>query len=166
MSDATRNFDVVRVDTRAASRAVDWVAAEAPLEVRIGGQPFSVIMRTPGADRDLTAGFLLTEGVIHSVDDIASIDADSSASRVNVELAPHRAADVPVLLAGRRQVAMNSSCGLCGRRTLESLDVGGSPLAAQWVVSPDVILALPDQLRASQHAFDESGGLHAAGLFD
>ena len=171
MADGVHPFDVLRFDqgSSAAVDAVDRVAAEAPLEVQLEGQPFSVIMRTPGApgdDENLAAGFLFSEGVVADVSEIQRIDIGTSPNVINVSLAPSRAAAVPELLSQRRQVVMNSSCGMCGRRTLESLTVNRPPLAIGWAVSADIIRSLPATLRASQQAFAETGGLHAAGLFD
>jgi FdhD protein len=177
MADGVHPFDVVRFDEpRGAgdkvagnagnSVASDRIAVEAPLEVQLEGQPFSVIMRTPGSDRDLAAGFLFSEGVVGEAGEIQRIDVDTSSNVVNVSLSPDRAGAVPALLGQRRQVVMNSSCGMCGRRTLESLTVNRPSLAVGWTVSADVIRSLPAALRASQQAFAETGGLHAAGLFD
>jgi len=166
MADLVQPFDVVRFDQRRSRADVDRIAAEAPLEVRLEGQPFSVIMRTPGADEDLAAGFLFTEGVVAEAGEIQRIDIGKSPNVINVSLAPCRAAVVPELLSQRRQVVMNSSCGMCGRRTLESLTVHRPPLAVCWTVSADIIQSLPATLGASQQAFAETGGLHAAGLFD
>jgi FdhD protein len=175
MADGVHRFDVVRFDDPRAGAPVnnadnvhasDRVAVEAPLEVQLEGQPFSVIMRTPGADQDLAAGFLFSEGVVADAGEIQRIDADTSSNVVNVSLSPGRAAAVPELLGQRRQVVMNSSCGMCGRRTLESLAVNRPPLPVGWTISADVIRSLPATLRASQQAFAETGGLHAAGLFD
>ena len=148
------------------SAAADCVAAEEPLEVRLQGEPFSVIMRTPGADHDLAVGFLFTEGVLRGAGDIARVEDTDSPNIVNVRVTPQRAEVVPEFLGQRRQVTMNSSCGLCGRRTLESLTLNRPSLKARWAVGGDVILRLPDRLREAQSAFSETGGLHAAGLFD
>jgi FdhD protein len=158
--------DVVRADAQQSTPATDRVAEEVPLEVRLHGEPFSVIMRTPGADLDLAAGFLFTEGVVRHARDIERITRGDSPHVVDVTLAPERAAVVPDLLGQRRQVTMNSSCGMCGRRTLESLAVDAPPLARRWTVAAGTILQLPDRLRDAQRAFAETGGLHAAGVFD
>lgn len=166
MADLVRPFDVMRVEEGCLDPAVDRVAAEVPLEVRLENQPFSVIMRTPGSDRDLAVGFLFSEGVIRRAEDIGSIENDDSLNVVNVVLGRERAAIVPELLGQRRQVMMNSSCGMCGRRTLESLEVNAPPLVVRWTVPRSVVAAMPSILRVSQRAFSETGGLHAAGLFD
>ena len=166
MVDSVQPFDVVRVGDQGTSAAMDQVASELPLEVRLNGQPFSVIMRTPGTDADLAVGFLFTESVIRTADDIKRIDEGASPNVVNVLLAGERAAALPEILGQRRQVVTNSSCGMCGRRTLESLEVNAPPLAARWAVKSGIVVGLPAMLRAAQWGFSETGGLHAAGLFD
>jgi FdhD protein len=158
--------DVLKAEAQRITTATDRVAEEVPLEVRLHGEPFSVIMRTPGSDVDLAAGFLFTESVVRAAADIELIEHGNEANVVNVTLAPHRAADVPDLIGQRRQVAMNSSCGMCGRRTLESLTIDGPPLASRWTVDAETIVRLPHVLRDAQRAFAETGGLHAAGVFD
>jgi len=166
MVDSVQRFDVMRFDQARAAAEIDRVAAEVALEVRLEGQPFSVIMRTPGNDADLAAGFLLSEGVVSDAGDIRRLDTDESSNVVDVTLSDARAATVPELLGQRRQVVMNSSCGMCGRRTLESLTVNRPPLAVRWKVAPATVESLPARLRQAQLAFAETGGLHAAGLFD
>jgi FdhD protein len=146
--------------------ANDRVALEEALEVRLNGHPFAVIMRTPGADADLAAGFLLTEGVVRSSDDIQRIDAPEGTHVLNVVLSRSRAEILPDLLDARRNVARNSACGVCGRRSLESLEMPVAPLAAAWHLEATLVERFPVVLRHAQHAFEETGGLHAAGLFD
>jgi FdhD protein len=171
MSEALRSVAVVRVRGGIRSEESDRAATEEPLEVRLHNRPFAVIMRTPGADRELAAGFLLAERVIAGADDLGAIAhctdaaADHPENVVNVTLADGSAAALDRLLAGRRQVTTNSSCGMCGRRTIESLTTDVAPLAAAWRVPASLIASLPEQLRARQAVFDETGGLHAAGLF-
>jgi FdhD protein len=171
MSEALRSIAVIRVRDGARTQQPDHAATEEPLEVRLHGQPFAVIMRTPGADRELAAGFLLAERVIASADDLGTIAhctdavADHPENVVNVTLTNGSAATVGALLAGRRQVTTTSSCGMCGRRTIESLAADAAPITATWTVPASVIASLPQRLRARQAVFDETGGLHAAGLF-
>jgi FdhD protein len=147
---------------------VDRAATEEPLEVRLHGRPFAVIMRTPGADRQLAAGFLLAERVVKSLDDIGVIEhctdpgADHPENIVDVTLV---GGDIERLLADRRQIMTSSSCGMCGRLTIESLRVDVPKLSSNTVVTPGVVKALPGTLRAAQAVFEETGGLHAAGLF-
>ncbi len=150
---------------------MDCVAAEEPLEVRLHGRSFAVIMRTPGADRELAAGFLFAERVLTGADDLGTIEycTDPAAKHpeniVDVTLVDGSLAKIERLLAERRQVMTNSSCGLCGRLTIESLRAEGQPLDASWSLSRSVLSSFPDRLRASQRTFDATGGLHAAGLF-
>lgn len=160
--------------TRAGEPApvTDRVAVEEPMEVRVNGAPFAVIMRTPGADRDLAAGFLLAEDVIRSAAEIGAIeycadpDDDGRENTLNVTVLGEAVVRLDARLGDRRQVMMTASCGLCGRRTIESLRARVSAVAGHWTVPASVIAALPGRLRASQAVFEATGGLHAAGLFD
>ncbi len=161
---AVRPVGVVRNGER--QEATDYVAVERPLEVRLNGAPFSVIMRTPGADRELAIGFLFSEGLIKSSGDIERVDLDEASSMIDIIFAQSRGAAVAAALAGRRQVAVNSSCGMCGRRTLESLAVDRPQTAIDWCVDGATIGRLPAALRAAQPAFARTGGLHAAACFD
>src|SRR5688572_20107350 len=162
MNESTRSVELMRLADGRFDSASDRVAVEAPLEVRLNGHPFAVIMRTPGADADLVAGFLFSEGVLRSAADIQRLDAPDHTSVLNVVLSRSRAEILPDLLDARRNVVQNSSCGLCGRRTLESLDLDHPPLTVEWHLRVDVIAGFPTALRHTQHAFGETGGLHAA----
>ena len=163
-SQAIRSVDVVRSGGEGASS--DQVAVESPLEVRVNGHPFAVIMRTPGADRELTLGFLFSEGLVRHRGDVERVDLDPSGDLANVVFHRGRADAVAEALGQRRQVAMNSSCGLCGRRSLETLQINAPALAVEWSVASATIDGLPASLRLAQSAFAHTGGLHAAGLFD
>jgi FdhD protein len=179
MSGAQVPVTVVRVRGGARVGDTDHAAAEEPLEIRLHDRPFAVVMRTPGSDRELAAGFLLAERVIRGADDLGTIAhctdpaaADGAApglSRtsnvVNVTLANARRDAVDRALDARRPVTTTSSCGLCGRRTIESLAADAPPIRAAWTVPAAAISGLPAALRARQAVFDETGGLHAAGLF-
>ena len=145
--------------------ADDVVAVEAPLEVRLHGEPFSVIMRTPGADRDLAVGFLLTEGLLGHRDELVRVDVLEAAHAVDVTLVPARQRAAAEALARRRAVTTTSSCGLCGRASLASLTVDLPVCAHEWQVGATVVGTLPDALRRVQSAFARTGGLHAAALF-
>jgi FdhD protein len=165
-----RAVPIVKVQDGTCANAVDRAATEEPLEIRLHGQPFAVIMRTPGADRELAAGFLLAERVIASADDLGAIqhcvDGDREAQNVvNVTLARGSDDRLARLLDDRRQVTTNSSCGLCGRRTIESLTTDARPLQTSWSVPASAVTLMPALLRERQAVFDETGGLHAAGLF-
>ena len=148
----------------------DQLTAEEPLEIRVDGAALSVTMRTPGDDFDLAAGFLLTEGVIESAEQIAAMrmcpEAASESGGLNVVEVRLRGAEVPVGAA--RNFYMTSSCGICGKASIDALRtrapyrVEDDPLR----VTSASLAALPDALRAAQRVFARTGGLHAAGLFD
>jgi FdhD protein len=164
-------FDVVRVDADLTSVIVDVAVAEEPLELRLGGQAFVVIMRTPNADRDLAAGFLLSEQIVTAPGDVAEMryctddDGRDTANVLNIWLHGDAATRAQRAIAGRRHVTANSACGVCGRRSIEDLLAGTRRVDAQADVTRPVIASLPDTLRAAQPTFDRTGGLHAAGLF-
>ncbi|HEY7170855.1 MAG TPA: formate dehydrogenase accessory sulfurtransferase FdhD [Vicinamibacterales bacterium] len=158
--------DVIRVRGGERTAAADSAAAEEPMEVRLHDRPFAVIMRTPGADLELAAGFLLAERLISGADDLATIEhCADNANVVNVTLQEAIAARVERALAERRNVVANTSCGLCGRVTIDSLRDDAAPLAGALSLSAGVVAAMPASLRAAQPLFDATGGLHAAGLF-
>jgi FdhD protein len=151
--------------------ATDVAAVEEPLEVRLHGRPFAVIMRTPGEDRALAAGFLFSEGVAGSAEDIGAVehcrhpDHPGGHNVVDVYLRGRTRSSLDALLEGRRNVMTSSSCGLCGRVTIDALRTRAAPLRATWTVARDVAAGLPAILRQRQRVFEGTGGLHAAGLF-
>ena len=158
---------------QAASRG-DLLAAEEPLGIRVGGQAVTLTMRTPGDDIDLTAGFLVSEGVIRSAADIRQIkicsgarcdhDAHEGAGNIaDVQLRP----GLETAPALRRNFLTTSACGVCGKTSIDDLSVlPNFDLSADHTrVAPAVLAGLPDVLRAAQRVFDRTGGLHAAGLF-
>ncbi len=165
MTDTMRPFTVIRVGGEGSTSAEDRVAHEAALEVRLNGEPFSVIMRTPGADEDLALGFLFTEGVIVRAGDVRSLTRPEP-DVLDVVLSPDLAASVSALAGTRRQVTLNSSCGMCGRRSLEALALHAAPLPVRWHVAAAVVAGLPAALRDAQPVFAATGGLHAAALVD
>jgi FdhD protein len=145
---------------------LDWIASEAPLEVRIDGKPVTVLMRTPGNDEELVRGFLFNEGVVASAKDLVSVGPvhespeDVGGSVINVRLvATH---EHPTL---DRAFYSNASCGVCGKKTIESLEVKGAIAASRLRVQASVLSSLPDRLRDSQTTFARTGGVHASGLF-
>ena len=163
-----RRVSVVRSEQGRRIVTEDATAAEEPLDVRLHGQSFAVIMRTPGDDQALAAGFLYAERVIRSPEDIGAVEHCRHPDRteahhvVNVFLAGDAARHVQDHLEGRRRVLANSSCGVCGRASIEELRADLPPLTAAWSVRPSIVTGLPDALRARQAHFDETGGLHAA----
>lgn len=162
---------MLRVNGAGRTEVRDAIAVEEPLEIRLARSPFAVLMRTPGDDRELVAGFLFSERVIWSGDDLGAIepctDADHPQAQnvVNVMLAGQAEGALDRVMARRRQVLANSSCGLCGRLSIESLQVNAPYIDAPLSIAARVVVSLPEALRARQSLFSETGGLHAAGLF-
>jgi FdhD protein len=144
----------------------DELAAEEPLEIRVDTRPVSVTMRTPGHDEELAAGFLLTEGLVKKRKDLAAIKPyprNESGNVVNAFLAPSLAVDFDRLT---RHVFASSSCGLCGKATIEAVHQHFKPLRARLGVKASTVLSLPDKMRREQKTFERTGGLHAAAVFD
>jgi len=171
MAEGFHGVGVTRVRAGVRTDDRDRAATEEPLEVRLHDKPFAVIMRTPGSDRELAAGFLLAEGVLKSADDLGTIEycqdpgAEHPENIINAKLVNGSAETLDRFLASRRNVTTNSSCGMCGRLSIESLKTDLPPLAVPWTVPSSAIVQIPDRLREAQAVFDETGGLHAAGLF-
>ena len=180
MSGSSFAVDINKVKDGVRQAQTDSVAVEEPLEIRLGystpegraTRSVSITMRTPGNDRELAVGFLFTEAIIHRADDVASIEAcgppapDSGNHNVlRVDLA----ADVKVDLGRlQRHFYTTSSCGVCGKTSLDALRVGGAEPAADpgQSFSRAVLTGIPDALRAAQHTFATTGGLHAAAAFN
>jgi len=168
----SRQVAVTRVSGRESARTIDMAAAEEPLDIRLHGKSFAVIMRTPGDDRALAAGFLLSERVIRSPADLGAVEhcrhPDHAIAHhvVDVFLRGDAAAGVARMLDGRRQMIANSSCGICGRATIEELcaDIPTLPVAGPSV-DVAVIRELPLSLRSRQSTFARTGGLHGAATF-
>ncbi|MBI3357609.1 MAG: formate dehydrogenase accessory sulfurtransferase FdhD [Nitrospirae bacterium] len=150
------------------SRFEDYLVGEEPLEIRIGTSPISVTMRTPGHDLELASGFLLTEGVIKGAEQIAGlrqvVTRGNKRNVVRVDLV-RGVAIKPALL--RRNFLTSSSCGLCGKASIDAVRVRGIVRPTPDLhVSPEILCNLPEALRSPQALFGRTGGLHAAGLFD
>ncbi|NDB74764.1 MAG: sulfurtransferase FdhD, partial [Verrucomicrobia bacterium] len=149
-------------------REQDALAREEPLEIRVRGQSVAVTMRTPGRDAELAAGFLLTEGLVTCRGDIVEIahcqqgEAAQLGNTLNVFLAPSVVVDFEQLT---RHVFASSSCGLCGKATIESVHQQFPPVTSSVRIAPEILLQLPARLAARQATFDQTGGLHAAALF-
>jgi FdhD protein len=151
----TASAEVTRLP--GGGRERDAVAVEEPLEIRIGGEPVAVTMRTPGHDEELALGFCISEGLDPRS---AELPDDLAANTVEVRadgFDPERL---------RRSFYTTSSCGVCGKGALEAVRVEAAPVESNLRVGADLIATLPDRLRESQAAFTETGGLHATGLFD
>jgi FdhD protein len=152
---STRGVDALRLPDR--DREHDLVAVEEPLEIRIGGEPVAVTMRTPGHDEELALGFCVTEGLDPVV---ARVPHDLAANTIEVEAAgfdPERL---------RRHFYTSSSCGVCGKGAIEAVQVDAPRVESALELAYDVVVSLPGRLREAQPTFAVTGGLHATGLFD
>lgn len=179
MSSSSLAIDIDKVRGNVRSAQEDSVAVEEPLEIQItaastgssAAKSISITMRTPGNDVELALGFLLSESIIRGPDDVASAehvgtpDAETNLrNTVRVELRP----DVYVDLARlERHFYTTSSCGVCGKASLEALDVVAPPASAgTFTIGRETLVGLPDKLREQQRVFSKTGGLHAAAAFD
>lgn len=176
---------VRRVEPGSSEEFADVLAVEEPLEIRLGlpdgtHKPISITMRTPGEDAELAVGFLFTEGIIRSAEQINQIrhcglkigKATSTLDRagslnsntIRVDLAEGVEVDLERL---KRHFYTSSSCGVCGKSSIEALNTGAMKRPEPDLISvdPDVINRLPAALRREQEMFDRTGGLHASGLF-
>lgn len=165
---------ITRVNELSASRTEDILAAEEPLEIRLEYGPsgarttksISVTMRTPGQDIELATGFLFTEGIIHQQTDISGAEhLHGDANIVRISLGAEIKPDTSKL---ERNFYTTSSCGVCGKSSIEAVRVAAavSPAGDDIRLSPELIYQLPAALRAQQAVFESTGGLHASALFD
>ena len=164
----TERLPVVRFrDGHSSAGSSDLVAGEEPLEVRLEGDSVAVTMRTPtpGQDAELAVGFLLGEGIIGR-DQIARVqecrtdDGDGGVADVRLRPGARPAS------GWQRSFYATSSCGICGKASIEAVRVAAGPVAEGPDILADVLSSLPERLRAAQRVFDRTGGLHAAGIFD
>ncbi|MDJ0713784.1 MAG: formate dehydrogenase accessory sulfurtransferase FdhD [Prochloraceae cyanobacterium] len=169
----TKTTILVVENNKQISRS-DYLAIEEPLQIRLVNpqQTLAITMRTPGADFDLAAGFLYSEGVASKREDIEQIsycvDRDLKEEQlyniVNVKLREGLLLNLPSL---ERHFFTTSACGVCGKANIEALKIRGCPvISVEKQVTADVIYSLPDKLRSAQGIFTATGGLHAAALFD
>jgi FdhD protein len=159
-------FPIVRRRDGRARRATDSLAVEEPLEVRLDGERVAVTMRTPapGEDAELAIGFLLGEGIVAFEDVAGAVECGRVASgwAVDVRLRP----GARPLAGWQRNFYATSSCGICGKASVEAVRTAAGRLPAGPAVAAELLAELPDRLRAAQRVFERTGGLHAAGLFD
>ena len=179
MAESSRNIDIIRADATDRSAVGDVVAVEEPLEIQVtsdtaagaAAKSVSITMRTPGNDEELALGFLFTEGIVGRKEDIHDItavgqpdDRTGIQNSIRVTTAPGVALDLDKL---QRHFYTTSSCGVCGKASLDALEVAGaqslSGIDARF--ASDMLLALPDRIRDMQPIFVETGGLHAAAAF-
>jgi FdhD protein len=175
VANALRAKSITRIDgAKIPAHCEDAVAVEEPLEIRVGGRSVAVVMRTPGHDRELAAGFLVTEGIVRRRDDVLDLvfcgetaagDNKDPGQRniVDVLLAPGAAVDLKRLT---RHVFTSSSCGICSKASIDAVRAQFPPIPEPFVPRRKVLISLPDRLRAAQATFAATGGLHASALFD
>lgn len=140
----------------------DVVADEEPLQITLDGFPLAVVMRTPGDDLDLVHGFLISEGILSSLAEVSRVDLEQKKNHALVFLKD----DVEInLQQHQRNLYSASSCGICGKASIDAICQGFLPFSHVPSISPEVILRSPDVLRQHQSAFSDCGGIHAAGIF-
>ncbi|KZB83557.1 formate dehydrogenase accessory sulfurtransferase FdhD [Amycolatopsis regifaucium] len=173
MGRVTVRRPVRKISANRDVRRPDALAAEEPLEIRVGGKALAVTMRTPGNDVELAHGFLLSEGVLASREDVAvarycdGVD-DQGRNTYNVLDVALAEGVAPPETGVERNFYTTSSCGVCGKAALDAVKLRSrfSPGKSEFAVSTDVLSKLPDTLRTQQKVFASTGGLHAAALFD
>ena len=173
MTGRSQPIAVTRIRANLRESVDDRVAVEEPLEIRLGyeqggqrhTQSISITMRTPGDDENLAVGFLFSEGILRSADDLAIVKPCNGDNTIRVELEAGVAVDLDRL---QRHFYTTSSCGVCGKASLDALRVQGVKRlpAVGGQFSRSAIVGVPERLRAAQETFDETGGLHAAAAFD
>jgi FdhD protein len=162
---------ISRVEGAVNRPSIDTLAAEEPLEIRVGGQAVAVTMRTPGTDFELAAGFCLTEGLIAEPGDIEAIRY-CAGTDPETGLQTYNVVDVSLRGGGtvapdlRRNVYTTSSCGICGTASIDAIRRTYDDIDDPLRVSVDLLRDLPDRMREAQRVFDRTGGLHAAARFD
>jgi FdhD protein len=165
--------DLVRVaEGGVAEHRTDALAIEEPLEIRVDGETVAVTMRTPGQDGDLALGFLFAEGIVAGAADVGSLShcgrpgEEGYGNVIDVRSAGGTRIDVERVLEGRRWALTSSSCGVCGRRSIQGLLERCGKVEAGTRLGERLIAGCVERLSAAQPIFARTGGLHAAGLFD
>lgn len=169
--DAHVDVPRTRWNGEGAASDADTLVREEPLEIRIGGVPIAVVMRSPGHDEELARGFLLTERIVNRAEDVASVrhctTVEEPEAEDNVIQATLREGVEVDLARLRRNIYASSSCGICGKATIDIALAHAPALDEDELrIAPDVLYGLPDLLRGAQEVFDRTGGLHGAALFD
>ena len=153
---------ITRWSERKETHLDDLVTVEEPLQVVVDGRPLAVLMRTPGDDELLVMGFLLTEGIIESITQIRRIDIEARDNHAMVFLIDDHECDWERLT---RHLFSASSCGLCGKATVDAILQSHPPIEQKLEFDPLIIQSAPDTMRAAQSNFDSTGGIHASGIF-
>jgi FdhD protein len=168
--DPVEKRTIWKIQEGGRNEVADWVVVEEPLEIRVEGEGLAVIMRTPGHDVELAAGFSLTEGVVASLSQIGTIrqclpetEEVADLNVVEISLVPGAAFDSGRL---RRNLMASAACGLCGKASLEALATQARPVVSGMRVGRAVLESLPARLLEAQASFGRTGALHACGIFD
>jgi len=171
VTDSSKLFNIRKNSSGSVSNVDDFVAIEEPLEIRVEEKNVAIVMRTPGHDRELAAGFLLSEGVIKSRNDVFEISECESLTTNDFG----KGNFVSVLLSKEvkfefgnltRHVFTSSSCGICGKATIESIMIDFPKIERQNKICRSKIVSYPDKLSEAQTTFKKTGGLHASALFN
>jgi FdhD protein len=159
---SSRQREVIRFQDGVPGTTADRLVVEEPLEVRIADTPIAVVMRTPGDDGDLTLGFGLTEGILLGPDELIGVE-EVGENRLRLDLAPGVRVDPEQF---RRNLYTSSSCGVCGKASIDAVRIVTQPLAEPVTVDAALVVELPERMRVRQKTFSDTGGLHAAAIFD
>ncbi len=154
---------VLKVGPLLSHRVEDCLVEESPMEIRLLGVPIAVLMRTPGQEKDLTLGFAITEGIVDGPEQVAAVRPIGSGDRYELVLAEGVKIDPEQF---RRNTYTSSSCGVCGKASIDAVLIACRLLPAGPELTRKTITSLPDRLRQAQASFNATGGSHAAGLFD
>jgi FdhD protein len=159
----TKQVIVTRVRGPRTKEVLDQVVVEAPMEIRLGKVPIAVLMRTPGNEEDLILGFAITEGIVLGPQEVAAVEGEGDGDRFRLVLTDGVVIDPEQF---RRNTYTTSSCGVCGKASIDAVRIASPPLGEGPIIPIDLMLSLPDRLAEAQPAFAATGGLHAAAIFD
>ncbi|MGH8957361.1 MAG: formate dehydrogenase accessory sulfurtransferase FdhD [Acidimicrobiia bacterium] len=163
MSEPATSVEVIRIEEgRPPTSATDQLAVEGPMEIRLDGTPLAVLMRTPGQEAELLLGFAITEGIVVSPDEVASVEDLGDGDRFRLVLADGVNVDPEQF---RRNAYTTSSCGVCGKASIDAVRIAARQLPRGPQITLEALLALPSLLAEAQPTFAATGGLHAAGIF-
>ncbi|MCE2527350.1 MAG: formate dehydrogenase accessory sulfurtransferase FdhD [Actinomycetia bacterium] len=154
---------VLKVGPLLTHSVEDRLVEESPMEIRLMGVPIAVMMRTPGQEGELALGFAITEGIVDGPEQVAAVRPIGSGDRYELELAPGLQIDPEQF---RRNTYTSSSCGVCGKASIDAVLITSRPLPSGPELTKELIAALPSRLRSAQTSFTATGGSHAAGLFN
>ncbi len=163
MLDESSEYEICKQDGSSRRSELDHVAHEEPLQITVDGTPVAVVMRTPGHDQDLVQGFLITEGIVEGLHWVSRIDLEQKQNHAYVFLTDDVVLDHSRL---SRNLYSASSCGICGKASIDSIRQSYPPVGGGFSIQENVLLGLPDALRDAQKVFSTTGGLHAAALVD